>query len=129
MRVKKMAAGESRVRGNGRARRREYRDRQAWEAIIDAQKKSGQSVQAFCAERALAQSTFWTWRKRLWTGKSALVCRPEPDFLAVPIRSAMSMGTGIEVEVGQMRLRLDAVAGARVVEAIVARVALGEVRP
>ena len=33
-------------------------------ALLDAQRASGQTVRAFCAERGLKESSFYTWRNR-----------------------------------------------------------------
>ncbi len=43
--------------------KREVRSR--WSGLISEQSESGQSVEAFCRERGLTTSQFYTWRKRL----------------------------------------------------------------
>ena len=39
--------------------------RSRWSGLILEHRGSGQSVEAFCRERGLATSQFYTWRKRL----------------------------------------------------------------
>jgi hypothetical protein len=36
-----------------------------WSGLISEQSKSGETVEAFCRERGLPTSQFYTWRKRL----------------------------------------------------------------
>ena len=39
--------------------------RSKWSGLISEQSKSGETVEAFCRERGLPTSQFYTWRKRL----------------------------------------------------------------
>ena len=39
--------------------------RAKWISLISEQSESGQTVEAFCRERGLTTSMFYTWRKRL----------------------------------------------------------------
>ena len=39
--------------------------RSKWSGLISEQGGSGQTVEAFCRERGLTTSQFYTWRKRL----------------------------------------------------------------
>ncbi len=36
-----------------------------WSGLISEQRESGETVEAFCRERGLTTSQFYTWRKRL----------------------------------------------------------------
>ena len=39
--------------------------RSKWSGLISEQSESGETVEAFCRERGLTTSQFYTWRKRL----------------------------------------------------------------
>ena len=39
--------------------------RSKWAGLISEQSQSGETVEAFCRERGLTSSQFYTWRKRL----------------------------------------------------------------
>ena len=39
--------------------------RSKWSGLISEQRESGETVEAFCRERGLTTSQFYTWRKRL----------------------------------------------------------------
>ena len=55
-----------------------------WRATIDAWKRSGQSVNAFCRARQLTRSNFDRWRRILGAESSESSPSPSPAF--VPVR-------------------------------------------
>lgn len=55
-----------------------------WRAIIDAWKRSGQSINAFCHDRKLTRSNFDRWRRILATEPG--VSPPMPTAAFVPLR-------------------------------------------
>ena len=111
-------------RGNGRRRRGTRHSAGQWARIVEAQRRSDLTVVEFCRRRGIAKATFWYWRKRLVaTEKRVPVARPVPGFLAVPIMPLVP--EGVEVGLGTMRVRVEGAAAARVVDAIVARIASG----
>src|SRR3990172_13124226 len=98
-----------------------------WARIIAAQRQSSLTVVEFCRRRGIAKATFWYWRKRLVTAKKQeLIVNPTQQFLAVPIVAPAT--THIEVELGTLCLRLEGLAAARVIEAIVGRIDTGAQR-
>ena len=103
------------------------RDATQWAKIIEAQRQSLLTVVEFCRRRDIAKATFWYWRKRLVTAKKQeLIVNPAQRFLAVPIVAPAA--AHIEVELGTLRLRLEGMAAARVIEAIVGRIDSGAQR-
>ena len=98
-----------------------------WARIIEAQRESDRTVVEFCRRRRIAKATFWYWRKRLaTTEKQELIAKPAKRFLAVPIMAPVA--APIEVELGTLRMRLEGMAAARVIEAIVGRIDTGAQR-
>jgi hypothetical protein len=57
-----------------------------WRALIGAYETSGLSVRAFCAQRGVAQSTFYHWRRRLREDAAGLGAGPMPGVQLVPVR-------------------------------------------
>ena len=57
---------------------------QVWRATIDAWKRSGQTVNAFCRVRSLTRSNFDHWRRILAAEPGASPPKPSPSF--VPLR-------------------------------------------
>ena len=112
---------------NGRQRYGARRDAAQWAEIIAAQRRSTLTVVAFCRRRGIAKATFWYWRKRLVSvAQPAAVTQPAQQFLAVPLVAPVAQP--IEIDLGTMRVRLDGIAAARVVDAIVVRVGGGAER-
>jgi hypothetical protein len=56
----------------------------AWRALVDAWKRSGQTVNAFCRARRLTRSNFDRWR-RILAADSVVSC-PTPSPAFVPVR-------------------------------------------
>ena len=96
------------------------RSAKEWAKLVRQQRRSGRTVEAYCAQRGLAESTFWSWRRRV----EVVVDKPEvgavTKFLAIPV-SAPSQAC--EVRIGDLHVRLGEIAAQHVVEAIVARIA------
>jgi hypothetical protein len=72
-----------------------------WSGLISEQSQSGQTVQAFCRERGLTTSQFYTWRKRL-RGSAA------QQFLEVQVVKAAARPfpvnrAGIEIRLAEGR--------------------------
>jgi hypothetical protein len=57
-----------------------------WRALVDAYEASGLSARAFCAQRGVAQSTFYHWRRRLREDAAGLGAGPLPGVQLVPVR-------------------------------------------
>ena len=55
-----------------------------WRALVDAWKRSGQSINAFCLVRKLTRSNFDRWRRILAAEPVASPPKPSPSF--VPLR-------------------------------------------
>ena len=100
------------------------RDATQWKRVIEAQRQSPLTVVEFCRRRRIAKATFWYWRKRL--GRTANPDRGAQRFLAVPIVAPAA--ARIEVELGTLHMRLEGMAAARVIEAIVGRIDTGAQR-
>jgi hypothetical protein len=54
---------EARMRTSSKASRREF-----WRQVLARQRKSGLSINRFCAEEGLAAATFFLWKQRLGQG-------------------------------------------------------------
>ena len=70
-----------------------------WSDLISEQSRSGQTVEAFCRERGLTTSQFYTWRKRL-RGSAA------QQFLEVQVARATARPSpvnrgGIEIRLAE----------------------------
>lgn len=127
MQAKTVVGIEKPVRVSERKRQNARRNAARWVRIIAAQRQSDRTVVDFCRRRGIAKATFWYWRKRLaTTEKQELVAKPAQRFLAVPIVAPVA--AGIEVDLGTLRIRLDGLAAARVIEAIVGRIDTGAQR-
>lgn len=57
---------------------------QAWRAVVEAWKRSGQTINAFCRARQLTRSNFDRWRRILAAQPSVSVPLSPPAF--VPVR-------------------------------------------
>lgn len=86
-----------------------------WRQIIEAQRGSGQSQEAFCDTHGLGKSTFQAWKRRLYgAGKSLATPVAPPSFTPLftpltPQTPAASVGNGWTVELdlgGGLCLRL-----------------------
>ncbi len=124
MRGKTVVGIEQAARLNGRKPQSARRNAAQWARIIEAQRQSPLTVVDFCRRRRIAKATFWYWRKRLV--RAANPERSGQRFLAVPIVAPAA--AHIEVELGTLRLRLEGMAAARVIEAIVGRIDTGAQR-
>jgi FAD/FMN-containing dehydrogenase len=98
---------------------------QEWAELLGEQRRSGLTVDAFCAERRLARSTFWYWRRRIAAG---LTLSAKADaatrFLTVPVSVPVSTpNEPCEVLIGGIRVRFGEVGGQCLLEALVARIA------
>ena len=123
MRAKAVAGSDRTAGPTGRKGQGVRHSAARWAKLIEAQRRSSLSVVAFCRRRGIAQATFWYWRKRLaMTAKAPGVTSPQ-RFLEVPIITPVAQP--IEVNVGTLRVRLEGMAAARVVDAIVAAIGGG----
>jgi transposase-like protein len=66
-------------------RRRDPQREQRWRQAIAGWKKSGQSIQAYCAARGLSEASFYAWRREL--AKRDLATPPAVKFLPVHVRA------------------------------------------
>ena len=72
-----------------------------WRRLVSEQGGSGESVAAFCRERGLCASQFFTWKKRLGqaqTGFVAVEVVEGPRRLAIEVR--LNGGRSLMVEPG-----------------------------
>lgn len=101
---------------------RVVRNEAQWRAIVEGQRKSGLTVERYCAANGISRSGFWKWRKQL---SSAIVLDVQkeaaPSFLEIPINAEQSR-CRLELDIGAMRVRLDGTAAERVIDALVKRI-------
>lgn len=72
-----------------------------WRGLVAEQGQSGETVEAFCRERGLATSQFYTWRKRL---RSSIADRFLEVQVAKPAaRPAPSQRGAIAIRLGEGR--------------------------
>ncbi|WP_295446244.1 hypothetical protein [uncultured Thiodictyon sp.] len=57
-----------------------------WRVLVGAYEASGLSVRAFCAQRGVAQSTFYQWLRRLREDAAGLGAAPLPGVQLVPVQ-------------------------------------------
>ena len=85
-------------------RRHVRRSASDWQQLIDEQTRSGQSQTAFCAARAVSQTSFQHWKRRLSAAAS-----PSSTWLDLgPLRESVATGWDIELDLGAgvcLRLR------------------------
>jgi len=74
--------------------------RSRWVALISEQSESGETVEAFCRERGLTTSQFYTWRKRL---RGSIAERFLEVQVAKAAQSAPSKRGAIEIRLGEGR--------------------------
>lgn len=75
--------------------------RAKWTRIIREQQASGLSVAAFCAERGIAESSFYPWKRELGRGRRG--SPPGPAFLEATVRDIPpppGATGGVTIEVG-----------------------------
>lgn len=87
-----------------------------WAELIEAHRRSGMTIEAFCRQERIGRSSFTRWRGQLTASSAA--DQKATDFLAIPIRG----GAGIELELDGMQVRLDASSSKRLLEALLDRV-------
>ena len=72
-----------------------------WSGLISEQSESGETVEAFCRERGLTTSQFYTWRKRL--RRSAAEQFLEVQIAKPAARPAPSKRGAIEIRLAEGR--------------------------
>ena len=55
----------SKSKGGGKASGRDGGKEREWREIIDGQRRSGESVRAFCRDRGLHEASFYRWRREI----------------------------------------------------------------
>lgn len=80
-----------------------------WQAVLDAQNSSGLSVRRFCAERGLALSQFYYWRRRLGAvGIENPPSEVDPDAGRAPAFVEFDLGRSVAArEPPPLEIRLD----------------------
>ena len=79
------------------------------DALLDAQRASGQTVRAFCAERGIKESRFYSWRARQRQADREGATRP--GFVAVRPQAAslrVRLSGGLELHLDPSQLDLAA---------------------
>lgn len=99
-----------------RRKSRVMRSEAQWAELIEAHRRSGMTIEAFCRQERIGRSSFTRWRGQLAANSAA--DRKATDFLAIPIRG----GAGIELELGSMQVHLDAFSSKRLLEALLDRI-------
>lgn len=66
-----------------------------WQALIDQQAASGQTMVAFCAEHGLARSTFQRWKRRLQTDTSRPLSQPSAQPTFMPLLDSQATSTSM----------------------------------
>ena len=61
--------------------------RQRWRELVDEQRASGLSVDAFCKRRGLATSTFFNWRRRFKSEPTSAVAQASADATFVELEA------------------------------------------
>jgi hypothetical protein len=75
----------------------------AWRALVEAWKRSGQTVNAFCRARQITRSNFDRWRRIL--AAESIKSSPSPPPAFAPVRvvaepmAEVVLGTGVVVRV------------------------------
>lgn len=87
-----------------------------WAELVEAHRRSGMTIEAFCRQKGIGKSSFTRWRGQL-AGSSA-ADQKATDFLAVHIHG----GDGIELDLSGMHVRLDSRSSTRLLEALLERV-------
>jgi hypothetical protein len=100
------------------SRKRIRRGIEGWRTLILQQCASGETVQAFCAARAIPRSSFSKWRQRLEAAP-----RPAAQFLQVAVGSARTPSAGLGEQPGPVPVRLSGSAAHQLLDAIIARLA------
>jgi transposase-like protein len=68
---------------------------QFWRELIDRQRRSGQSIAAFCRTHGISQPSFFSWRKRLRLYSDA----PPSPFVPVQIDLASPLAHAAPIEI------------------------------
>ena len=78
-----------------------------WRGILREQKRSGQTVAAFCRERGLCAPHFFDWKKKIETAAAEKASGFVEVKVAAPVVEAASPGIEI-VLAGERRVRVEA---------------------
>ena len=74
--------GKGKVKTDGRARRDGGKERE-WRGLIERQRRSGESVRAFCRSKRLHEASFYYWRREIGLrDREAASSRKTPPVLA-----------------------------------------------
>jgi hypothetical protein len=87
--------------------------------LVDAFAASGTSVEAFCGEHGLALSSFRRWHKRLRPDATGNKHEAMAAFLPIPL--ANSRPGAVEVQAGDVVMRIEGGYADRLIDALVAR--------
>lgn len=79
--------------------RRRYSAEQ-WSAWIDEQRDSGLTIAAFCGVIGVSENSFYVWRRKLRSGRSATsLSKASPSQSFIPLSIVESGGAGDRIEV------------------------------
>jgi transposase-like protein len=106
-----------------RGRRFARRSAQEWSALVAAFAASGKSMEAFCGEHGLALSSCRRWHKRLRSDTTNEPRKTMATFLPIPL--ADSRPGAVEVQVGDVVVRIEGGHADRLINALVARLGGG----
>jgi transposase-like protein len=54
-----------------------------WRSIIEGQRRSGQTIAAYCRQRGITDGTFYTWKSRLRSAMLPAQAKRPPAFVEV----------------------------------------------
>jgi hypothetical protein len=106
-----------------RGRRFARRSAQEWRVLVDAFAASGKSMEAFCGEHELALSSCRRWHKRLRPDATSAPRKTKATFLSIPLTTSRP-GT-VEMQLGDVIVRIEGGHADRVIDALVARLGGG----
>ena len=79
--------------------RRRY-SAEKWSAWIDEQRDSGLTIAAFCGVIGVSENSFYVWRRKLRSGRSATsLSKASPSESFIPLSIVESGGAGDRIEV------------------------------
>ena len=86
-----------------------------WAQRVEACRKSGQKVSAWCSEQGIAVSTYYSWQRKVY---QAITEEPEVCFAEIAARPA-GRGAVASIEIGELRINIHTGADTETVRTII----------